>query len=66
MTYAKWLDHVQQEKAAHAAAVAASAPNSDLAAQFAEDSQVIAGIAAEAAADRSDDTNATFELPIEP
>ncbi len=66
MTYAKWLDHVQQEKAAHAAAVAASAPNSDLAAQLAEESQVIAGIAAEAAADRSDDTNATFELPMDP
>ena len=66
MTYAKWLDHVQREKEARAAAVAASAPNSDLAAQLAEESQVIAGIAAEAATHRSDDTNATLELPIDP
>jgi phosphoribosyl 1,2-cyclic phosphodiesterase len=66
MTYAKWLDHVQREKEARAAAVAASAPGSDLAAQLAEESQVIAGIAAEAALDRSDDANATLELPIDP
>ena len=66
MTYAKWLDHVQREKEARAAVVAASAPNSDLAAQLAEESQVIAGIAAEAATDRSDDANATLELPIDP
>jgi phosphoribosyl 1,2-cyclic phosphodiesterase len=56
MTYAKWLDHVQREKEARAAAVAASAPHSDLAAQLAEESSVIASIAAEAAAlDRSND-----------
>jgi phosphoribosyl 1,2-cyclic phosphodiesterase len=66
MTYAKWLDHVQREKETRAAAVAASAPGSDLAAQLAEESQVIAGIAAEAALDRSDDANATLELPIDP
>ena len=48
MTYAKWLDHVQREKEARAAAVAASAPDSDLAAQLAEESRIIAGIAAEA------------------
>src|SRR5271163_4686660 len=64
MTYAKWLDHVQREKEARAAAVAASAPNSDLAAQLAEESQVIASIAAEA--NRSDDANATLELPVDP
>src|SRR5271154_1793484 len=64
MTYAKWLDHVQHEKEARAAAVAASAPGSDLAAQLAEESQVIAGIAAEA--NRSDDANATLELPVDP
>jgi phosphoribosyl 1,2-cyclic phosphodiesterase len=78
MTYAKWLDHVQREKEARAAAVAASAPHSDLAAQLAEESGVIAHIAAEAAAlDRSNDDenrnhenrgdlNATLELPLDP
>src|ERR1700688_3265063 len=64
MTYAKWLDHVQREKEVRAAAVAASAPGSDLAAQLADESQIIAGIAAEA--NRSDDTNATLELPVDP
>jgi len=68
MTYAKWLDHMQREKEARAAAVAASAPNSELAGQLAEESRIIAGIAAEAAAlGRSDDApNATLELPIDP
>jgi hypothetical protein len=70
MTYAKWLGHVQREKEARAAAVAASAPNSELAGQLAEESRIIAGIAAEAAADsssaRSDDPNATLELPVDP
>ena len=66
MTYAKWLDHVQREKEARAAAVAASAPNSDLAGQLAEESRIIAGIAAEAALHRSDDPNATLELPVDP
>ena len=70
MTYAKWLDHVQREKEARAVAVAASAPNSELAGQLAEESRIIAGIAAEAAAhnstSRSDDANATLELPVDP
>jgi phosphoribosyl 1,2-cyclic phosphodiesterase len=71
MTYAKWLDHVQREKEARAAAVAASAPNSDLAGQLAEESRTIAGIAAEAAVRnhsdaRSDDANAILELPVDP
>ncbi len=66
MTYAKWLDHVQREKEARAAAVAASAPHSDLAGQLADESRVIAGIAAEAALNRSDDANATLELPVDP
>jgi phosphoribosyl 1,2-cyclic phosphodiesterase len=71
MTYAKWLDHVQREKEARAAAVAASAPNSELAGQLAEESRIIAGIAAEAAAlshsdTRSDDPNITPELPVDP
>src|SRR6202035_3432536 len=69
MTYARWLDHVQREKEARAAAVAASAPNSDLAGQLAEESRIIAGIAAEAAAlssdARSDDPSATLELPVD-
>ena len=66
MTYAKWLDHVQREKEARAAAVAASAPNSDLAGQLAEESRIIAGIAAGAALNRSDDPNVTPELPVDP
>ena len=71
MTYAKWLDHVQREKEARAAAVAASAPNSELAGQLVEESRIIAGIAAEAAAlspsdARSDDPNAILELPVDP
>jgi phosphoribosyl 1,2-cyclic phosphodiesterase len=71
MTYAKWLDHVQREKEARAAAVAASAPNSELAGQLAEESRIIAGIAAEAAAlspsdARSDDPNPSPELPVDP
>jgi phosphoribosyl 1,2-cyclic phosphodiesterase len=67
MTYAKWLDHVQREKEARAAAVAASAPNSDLAAELSAKVEAIASISAEAAAlDRTDDANATLELPIDP
>jgi hypothetical protein len=62
---------VQREKEARAAAVAASAPNSDLAGQLAEESRIIAGIAAEAAAlshsnARSDDPNTTPEQPVDP
>jgi phosphoribosyl 1,2-cyclic phosphodiesterase len=66
MTYAKWLDHVQREKEARAAAVAATAPNSELAGQLAEESRIIAGIAAGAALNRSDDPNITPELPVDP
>jgi phosphoribosyl 1,2-cyclic phosphodiesterase len=54
MTYAKWLDHVQREKESRAAAVAGSTGVMDLAAQ------------SEVAVNRSDDPNATFELPIDP
>jgi phosphoribosyl 1,2-cyclic phosphodiesterase len=61
MTYAKWLDHVQREKEARA--TAASTSVIDAAAQ----SEAIANISAEAAAlNRSDDPNATLELPIDP
>jgi L-ascorbate metabolism protein UlaG (beta-lactamase superfamily) len=66
MTYAKWLDHVQREKEARASAVAARARNSDLAAELSAQSEAIANISAEAAAlNRSDDPNATLELPVE-
>jgi phosphoribosyl 1,2-cyclic phosphodiesterase len=61
MTYAKWLDHVQREKEARAAA--ASTSLTDIAAQ----SEAIATISAEAAAlNRSDDPYASFELPVDP
>ncbi|WP_179493430.1 MBL fold metallo-hydrolase [Granulicella arctica] len=50
MSYAKWLDHVQREKEARAASVAA---------------QEEAGIDIAASAFRSDDPNATLELPVE-
>ena len=67
MTYAKWLDHIQQEKAARAAAVAASAPASELATQLAEESGVITQIAAEAAAhDSAAELNSTMEMPVDP
>jgi phosphoribosyl 1,2-cyclic phosphodiesterase len=67
MTYAKWLDHVQREKEARAATIAASTSAAGLAAQFAARSEAIASISAEAAAlNRSDDANATLELPLDP
>src|SRR5580704_10697554 len=66
MTYAKWLDHVQREKEARAFAVAAVAPNSELAGQLAEESRILAGIAAGAALHRSDDPNTPPELPFDP
>jgi phosphoribosyl 1,2-cyclic phosphodiesterase len=67
MTYAKWLDHVQREKEARAAAVAVNATSNDRAAEHAAQSEAIATISAEAAAlNRSDDPNATLDLPIDP
>jgi phosphoribosyl 1,2-cyclic phosphodiesterase len=63
MTYAKWLDHLQQEKETRAAEVAAA--ESNIAAQ----SEVIATISAAAAVIedlRSDDPNPTLELPPDP
>jgi phosphoribosyl 1,2-cyclic phosphodiesterase len=59
MTYAKWLDHVQREKEARAAAVAAQ--STELAAQPDE----IASVSAEAM-QRSDDPHAALELPVDP
>jgi phosphoribosyl 1,2-cyclic phosphodiesterase len=67
MTYAKWLDHVQREKEARAATIAASTSTAGLAAELAAQSEAIASISAEAAAlNRSDDPNAPLELPIDP
>src|SRR5438034_10842510 len=66
MTYAKWLEHVQREKEARAAAVAASAPTSELAGQLAEESRIIAGIAAGAALHCADDPDVSPELPVDP
>ncbi|WP_183768837.1 MBL fold metallo-hydrolase [Tunturibacter empetritectus] len=71
MTYAKWLDHVQREKEARATAIAASTPTciqtAGLAAQLAAQSEAIASVSAEAAAlNRSDDSNITLELPVDP
>jgi phosphoribosyl 1,2-cyclic phosphodiesterase len=67
MTYAKWLDHVQREKEARVAAVAVNATANDQAAEHAAQAEAIATISAEAAAlNRSDDPNATLELPIDP
>jgi phosphoribosyl 1,2-cyclic phosphodiesterase len=61
MTYAKWLDHVQREKEARAAAVAANASSSETA------GGICTALAAEAAdLNRSDDANATLELPVDP
>jgi len=67
MTYAKWLNHVQREKEARAAAIAASTSTASLAAQLAAQAEAIASISAEAAAlNRSDDPNVTLELPVDP
>jgi phosphoribosyl 1,2-cyclic phosphodiesterase len=64
MTYAKWLDHVQREKEARAAAAASSA---DTLVQRATGSAVLEGVSAEEAAlSRSDDPNAILELPVDP
>lgn len=52
MSYAKWLDHIQQEKEARAAAAAATQPWAGMDLAAAEGS-------------RSDDPNATLELPVE-
>ena len=69
MSYAKWLDHMQQEKearAAHTAAAEASTPTFVAPAQL----EAIAAISAEAAEAsdtlRSDDPNPTMELPVDP
>jgi phosphoribosyl 1,2-cyclic phosphodiesterase len=66
MTYAKWLDHVQREKEARAATVAAGTSTAGLAAQLAAQSEAIASISAAAALHRSDDPNVTLELPVDP
>lgn len=70
MTYAKWLDHVQQEKLARAEAVAqvpTYAPLAEPKALDAAELESTASISAESAAfdpqlNRSHDLNATFEL----
>ncbi len=68
MTYAKWLDHIQREKEARAAAVAAAAPVNklvnELATQLADESGVVAHIAA--AHDLPAQLNATLEVPADP
>src|ERR1700678_3662771 len=66
MTYAKWLDHVQQEKEDRAVAVAASALKSESAAPLRGESEILGSLAAEAAAlNRPYDSNATLELPVD-
>jgi phosphoribosyl 1,2-cyclic phosphodiesterase len=63
MSYAKWLDHLQQEKEARAAATAQSHAGS-------AELEAIVSISAEAAAicdeSRSADPQATIEIPIDP
>ena len=76
MTYAKWLEHVQREKEARAATIAASTPGTDLAAAFAAQSEAIAAVSAETEAvsgsrsgdrfgDRFGDSNTAMELPVD-
>jgi phosphoribosyl 1,2-cyclic phosphodiesterase len=65
MTYAKWLDHVQREKEARAATIAASTPATDLAAEFAERSEGVASLSAEAdSLNCSDDPDAELKLDV--
>ena len=59
MTYAKWLDHVQREKEARAVAAATNAIADDPSAKETAQSETVAH-------NRSDDPNATLELPIDP
>jgi phosphoribosyl 1,2-cyclic phosphodiesterase len=64
MSYAKWLDHMQREKEARAAAVVAG---TDASVQRAGGSAVLDAVSAgEAVLPRSDDPNATLELPVDP
>ena len=63
MTYAKWLEHVQREKEARAATIAASTPATDLAAAFAAQSEAITEVEA-VSESRSGDSNAAMELPV--
>jgi phosphoribosyl 1,2-cyclic phosphodiesterase len=69
MSYAKWMDHVQQEKEARAAAVAAEvvmAGDADPSASLRDDNkEAVAGIDLGAGVCRSDDPNAVMELPVE-
>src|SRR5438270_320115 len=77
MTYAKWLDHIQREKEARAATVAAHIPTYDIAAEAAS----IAHVSAEAAtldsslnrtrsiyagADPDSDSDSETESPCDP
>jgi phosphoribosyl 1,2-cyclic phosphodiesterase len=70
MTYAKWLDHVQREKETRAANPGAPRPGSSDVGVSEPQLEAIANISAEAAAItqelRSDDPNATLELPVDP
>ncbi len=74
MSYAKWLDHMQREKEARAAAIVAG---TDVAALPAKGSGLSDGVSAEVAAlpmseiprpevPRSEDPSATAELPVDP
>ena len=63
MSYAKWLDHLQQEKLSRAAALVPTYAPAEL--------ESVAAISAEAASfdpelNRSDDPNALLELPVDP
>jgi phosphoribosyl 1,2-cyclic phosphodiesterase len=64
MTYAKWLDQVQRDKEARAAAGAASAPRSERARHRREDSRIIENSAE--AAHHGPTTQTPPELPVDP
>jgi phosphoribosyl 1,2-cyclic phosphodiesterase len=59
MTYAKWLDHVQREKETRAIAAATNTPGNHPAVEQTAQSEAIV-------LNRSDDPNATLELPVDP
>jgi phosphoribosyl 1,2-cyclic phosphodiesterase len=61
MTYAQWLDHLQQEKETRAAQTAAN-----VSAQAEAIINIAAAAAAATAPLRSDDPNPTLELPVDP
>jgi phosphoribosyl 1,2-cyclic phosphodiesterase len=59
MTYAQWLDHLQREKDARATVTANQAAQAEVIASIAAEPEALTPL-------RSDDSNPTLELPVDP